>query len=49
MTLFRRRPTPPPPAALGATDAELSRLNAPAVDVDRARHVALALLYGSRR
>ena len=49
MTLFRRRPTPAPPTAFGATDAELTRLNARAIDVDLAREVALALLYGPRR
>ncbi len=49
MTLFRRRPTPAPPSALDATDAELARLNVPALDVDRARLVALTLLYGTHR
>ena len=49
MTLFRRRPTPTPPTAVGATDAELARLRVPTADDDRVHRVVLALLYGSRR
>lgn len=49
LTLHRApAPQPAPPTALGATDAELARLTVPAIDIDRARLVALALLYGGR-
>ncbi len=49
MMSFRRRPTPAPPTAFGATDAELTRLNVPAINRDRIHAVAMTLLYGSRR
>ena len=47
----RPRPSerPEPPAALGASDAELARLATPAAAADRLRHQALSTLYGGHR